>query len=149
MTLKWDDVPVELSHLNYIFFRESDDFDTSLTKLLTAINTDYGWVQTHRRLQVKALEWERGNKDNGFLLRGKDLEAAEQQISINANKDPHPTDIQREYVLLSRQAATKQRRITTGVLTFIILMLAGIIIIFGCRRVYKRRLPGKMLAERW
>ena len=125
--IQWDEVPAELSHLNYIFFRESDDFDVALTKLLTAIDTDYAWVQAHRRLQVKALEWERGNKDNGFLLRGRDLEQAEQQISINANKDPHPTDIQREYVLKSRQATDRQQRITTGVLTALIAVMLGII----------------------
>src|SRR5687767_12656444 len=125
--IKWDEVPPELSHLNYIFFRESDDFDGSLTKLLTAIDTDYAWVQAHRRLQVKALEWERGNKDHGFLLRGRDLEQAEQQISVNATKDPHPTEIQREYVLKSRQATDRQQRITTGVLTALIAVMLGII----------------------
>jgi formylglycine-generating enzyme required for sulfatase activity len=144
-----DERPPELSHLNYIFFRESDDFDTGLSKLLTAIDTDYGWVQTHRRLQVKALEWERSNKDNGFLLRGKDLEDAEQQISTNATKNPFPTDIQREYVLRSRQAATRQRRITTGVLTFIIVMLAGISAYLGVPRIQeaiaKEKARGEMV----
>ena len=133
--IKWNDAPPELSYINYIFFRETDDFNVALDKLFTALDTDYDWLKTHRRLQVKALEWERGNKDSGFLLRGRDLEEAEQQISINATKDPHPTDIQREYVLLSRQAATKQRRITTGVLTFIIVMLAGISAYLGVPRI--------------
>jgi len=123
---KWNDAPSDLSHINYIFFRETDDFNVALDKLFTALDTDYDWLKTHRRLQVKALDWERGNKDHGFLLRGRDLEEAEKQISVNANKDPHPTDLQREYVLLSRQGATRQRRITTGVLVFIILMLIGI-----------------------
>lgn len=109
----WKDVPPALAHLNFIFFRESAEFDQQLQKLLTALETDYDWLQVHRRLQVKSLEWERGNKDNGFLLRGRDLEAAEQQISINATKNPNPTDLQREYVLKSRQATDRQRRITT------------------------------------
>lgn len=133
--IEWDDAPPELSHLNYIFFRESDDFDAALDALLTAVDTDYEWVQTHRRLQVKALEWERGDKDSGFLLRGMDLEEAEQQISVNANKDPRPTDIQREYVLLSRQAATRQRRRNTGVLVFIILLLFGISAYFAIPQI--------------
>lgn len=76
----WDEAPSEISRLNYIFFRENDDFDAAFTKLLTAIDTDYDWVQAHRRLQVKALEWDRSSRDGGFLLRGKDLEDAEQQI---------------------------------------------------------------------
>ena len=121
----WDDVPPSLAQYNFIFFTKKFDFNTQLELLFTALNTDYDWLKTHRRLQVKALDWERSNKENGYLLRGKDLEEAEREISVNANKDPHPTDLQREYILKSRQAADKQRRITIGVLAFIILMLVG------------------------
>lgn len=124
--IKWDDVPSELSRLNYIFFRESDDYDSALEKLFTALDTDYDWVKAHRRLQVKALEWERSDRDAGFLLRGRDLEDAERQLSVNAAKDPAPTELQREYVLKSRQATDRQRRITMGVLAFIALVMTGI-----------------------
>jgi formylglycine-generating enzyme required for sulfatase activity len=96
-------------------------------KLFTALDTDYDWLKTHRRLQVKALEWERGHKDNGFLLRGRDLEQAEQQISVNATKDPLPTDLQREYVLKSRQATTRQSRITIGSLGAAVIVMLGVI----------------------
>jgi formylglycine-generating enzyme required for sulfatase activity len=127
--LDWDSVPSDLSHLNYIFFTENFDFSQQLEKLLTALNTDYDWLKTHRRLQVKALEWDRSNKDNGFLLRGRDLDEAEQQISVNANTNPTPTDLQREYVLTSRQASTKQRRIITGILIGLIAGMLGIIVL--------------------
>lgn len=123
----WNDVPSALAHLNFIFFTEAFDFNEQLDKLLTALDTDYDWLKTHRRLQVKALEWERANKENGFLLRGRDLEDAEQQISINATKDPRPTDIQREYVLGSRQGSTRQRRLTTGILFGLIAGMLGVI----------------------
>src|SRR6185436_15711534 len=102
-----------LGHLNYIFFSRDDDFDTAVKKLMNAIHTDYEWAANHRRLQVKALEWERKNKENSFLLRGKDLQDAEFQLATNTSKDPHPTDLQREYVLVSRKATDRQTRITT------------------------------------
>jgi len=124
----WDAVPSDLAQLNFIFFTERFDFNTQLEKLFTALDTDYDWLKTHRRLQVKALEWERGNKENGYLLRGKDLEEAERQISINANKDPHPTDLQREYVLKSRQATDRQRRIATISLYAAVVVMLGIIV---------------------
>lgn len=133
--IHWNDVPLELARLNYVFMRESDDFDAALVKLLTAIETDYDWAKAHRRLQVKALEWERSNKDASFLLRGRDLEDAEQQLSVNAAKNPYPTEIQREYVLKSRRATDRQRRITTGVLAFITLVLAGITAVLVTPRV--------------
>ena len=123
----WDTVPPALAQFNFIFFTEKFDFKAQLDKLFTALDTDYDWLKTHRRLQVKALEWERGNKENGYLLRGKDLEEAEQEISIHATTDPNPTDIQREYILLSRQGATRQRRITTGILTALVAVMLGII----------------------
>src|SRR5258706_4498908 len=131
----WDDVPSDLAHLNFIFFTEKFDFNAQLDKLFTALDTDYDWLKTHSRLQVKALEWERSNKENGYLLRGKDLEEAEQQISVNATKEPHPTDIQREYGLLSRQGANRQRRLTTALLIFIIMMLVGISAYFATPRI--------------
>jgi hypothetical protein len=124
----WNDVPPALAQLNF-FFTENFEFEQQLNKLFTALNTDYDWLKTHRRLQVKALEWERGDKDNDFLLRGRDLDEAEQQISINATKDPHPTDLQREYVLKSRQASTRQRRITTGILIGLIAGMLGVIVL--------------------
>ena len=113
--IKAEDAPLELSHLNWIFFQKSSDFNVSLQKLTTAIETDYEWVQIHRRLQVRALEWERGSNDNSFLLRGKDLQDAEAQLVANSSKNPNPTNLQTDYVLKSRQASNRQRRITTGI----------------------------------
>ncbi len=98
---QWGEAHLTLGHLNYIFFREQDDFQAALQNLLTAIHTDYDWVQVHRRLQVKALEWERNNRENSFLLRGKDLRDAEAQLNVNSEKEPHPTGLQLEYVAQS------------------------------------------------
>ena len=113
--IEWEDTPPQLGHLNYIFFSREDDFETAIKKLLTAIHTDYEWAATHRRLQVKALEWERNNNEKSFLLRGKDLQDAELDLATNTSKDPHPTDLQREYVFASRKLTDRQRRITTGI----------------------------------
>ncbi|HLO28590.1 MAG TPA: TIR domain-containing protein, partial [Anaerolineales bacterium] len=107
------EVPYELSSLNWIFLREADDFNPAFGKLITAIKTDYAWAQAHRQLQVKALEWDRSNHENSFLLRGKELQSAELQLATNSSKEPHPTDLQRAYVLRSRQTADRQRRIIT------------------------------------
>ena len=125
-----DEAPPHLNHLNWIFFRSTDDFDAALEKLLTGIHTDYEWAAAHRRLQVKALEWKRNNKEKSFLLRGKDLQDAELDLATNSSKDPHPTDLQREYIFTSRKAADRQRRITTGISSAGIIALA-ILAAFG------------------
>jgi formylglycine-generating enzyme required for sulfatase activity len=124
----WDNVPPALAQFNFIFFTEKFDFNTQIQLLFTALDTDYDWQKTHRRLQVKALEWERSNKENGYLLRGRDLEEAEKEISIHATTNPNPTDIQREYVLMSRQATDRQRRITTISLYAAVVVMLGIIV---------------------
>ena len=112
--VKGDAIPRQLSHLNWIFFRKSDDFNAAIQKLLNAIHTDYDWVKIHSRLQMKALEWERNDRESSFLLRGKDLQDAEFQLATNTSKEPHPTDLQREYVFKSDRAADRQRKIVLG-----------------------------------
>jgi hypothetical protein len=103
-----DENPPQLSHLNWIFFQTADNFDASLDALKTAIHTDYEWVQTHRRLQVRALEWDRNHHEDSFLLRGKDLQEAEAQLTVNNEKSPRPTDLQREYIARSSQIYTEE-----------------------------------------
>jgi hypothetical protein len=110
---KGSNAPQQLSHLNWIFFREQDDFNAAIQKLQIAIHTDYEWVQTHRRLQVKALEWERNHKEKSFLLRGKELHDAEFQLMTNAAKGPAATELQHSYIHASRKLSDQQRRLGT------------------------------------
>ena len=124
--VKAEESPAELRHLNWIFSRESDDFNTAFTKLITAIQTDYVWVQAHRQLLVKALEWERSDYKNAFLLRGEELQDAESQLASNASKQPHATDLQREYVLKSRQESERQRQVTRRIAVGVIVALAAL-----------------------
>lgn len=128
--IKADEAPPQLSHLNWIFFRENDDFDAALQKLLTGIHTDYEWVQQHRWLQVRALDWQRDNKESGSLLRARDLHDAEFQLATNSSKEPRPTDLQREYVFESRKATDRQRRLVTGISIAGVIALAALAV-FG------------------
>ncbi|MBC7878147.1 MAG: TIR domain-containing protein [Anaerolineales bacterium] len=130
--VKPEEVFQELSHLNWTFFRKKDNFEESFQKLLLGINTDFEWVEVHSRLLVRALEWNEAGKDPSFLLRGKDLSVAETQLAINTSKNPHPTDLHREYILESRQAADRQRRwFTVSVVVAAIVMFA--LAVYGFR----------------
>jgi hypothetical protein len=51
-------VPQALAALNWVFFRESDDFDRAFQSLIEAIDTDLDWVRAHTRLLVRAIEWD-------------------------------------------------------------------------------------------
>jgi hypothetical protein len=97
--------PPTITHLNWIFFsRPQDEFERSFGHVWTAIHTDYDWVQVHRRLQVKALEWDRNQHEESFFLRGKDLQDAEAQLTVNGMKDPRPTELQNTFILKSRES---------------------------------------------
>src|SRR5688572_30263852 len=128
--IKVAEAPAELSPLNWIFLREVDDFESAFGKLMSAIKTDYDWVQKHRQLQVKALEWERSKRENSFLLHGKELQDGESQLVANASKEPYPTELHREYVLKSRQATDRQRRRTTSIAITGAIVLA-VLAVFG------------------
>ena len=128
--IKADESPTELRPLNWIFIRDNDNFDSGFGKLITAIKTDYEWVQAHSQIQIKALEWKRNNHENGFLLHGKELQDAENQLVANSSKQPYATDLQREYVLKSRQATDRQRRTTTSV-AIVGLIIVAALAVFG------------------
>lgn len=121
----------EISRRNWIFCRDqTDNFDNAIRDTIETIHTDFDWVKYHTKLQVRALEWERGNYERSLLYRGKELETAEFQFATNSSKDPIPTDLQHNFVLKSRQATDRQRRSVTSIAIVGIITLAGLAI-FG------------------
>lgn len=94
----------ELNRHNWLFFRDTDDFDKALQSLLKAIDTDLNHVRLHTRLLVKALEWDRRGRDDSFLLRKSDLAEAEQWCAKRELKEPAPTPLQQEYIAASSKA---------------------------------------------
>ena len=100
-----------LAKLNWIFFREFDDFDSAFKRLIEAIKTDLSHVRRHTRLLVRSREWENTGHDRSFLLRGRDLEQAEQWLAQSGSKDPQPTELHRNYINASRQAETERQEV--------------------------------------
>ncbi len=108
------DVPPSIAALNWIFFRETDDYEASVSLLLEAIQTDQAWVKSHTRYQMRALEWERSHRSNAYLLQGVELEEAEAWLLTQGHKDITPTGLQTEYILASRRAITRRQRLLFG-----------------------------------
>ncbi len=107
-------VPEALAKLNWIFFREQDDFNPSFQTLLKALDTNLDWVHGHTRLLVRAGEWDREKRDSSYTLRGQDLKEAEEWLSVSPDKEPTPTGLQTKYILASRKAATNRQRMVFG-----------------------------------
>ncbi len=96
------DAPENIRKLNWTYIRKNDNFEEGLAKIKTAIELDLDWLEEHRRLQVRALEWHR-RKDASLLLRGRDLRNAGDMVRTSTSKDPIPTELQLKYIEHSRQ----------------------------------------------
>jgi tetratricopeptide (TPR) repeat protein len=129
-----------LRRLNWIFFRESEDFDSAFQALLEILDTDLEWVKAHTRLLVRATEWDSEERDNSFLLRGKDLKDAEQWLSqAGLEKEPRSTSLQTQYVIASRQNASgRQRRIFGAVTIGLFVAIALALFAFNQSRIAGR-----------
>ena len=108
------ELPEPIRVRNWIPFETADGFDAGLDRLVRALDTDLEWTEQHTRWLLKSREWEREGRDSSLLLRGAELGAAEGWLADAAGKDPEPTPLQREYVLVSRAAATRRMRLLVG-----------------------------------
>jgi WD40 repeat protein len=104
------EIPEEVRVRNWISAQDDGGFETTVDRLVKALETDLDWERQHSRLAVKALEWEQANRDRSFLLRGSDLNAAELWLTAGAGKDPGPTALESEYLAAARTAAARRQR---------------------------------------
>jgi hypothetical protein len=81
-----DTVPEALRKLNWIFYRDSDDFEKATDELISALDTDLKWVHSHTRLLTRAIEWDANGRNNSF-------KAVQQGLTILADlekREPLP-----------------------------------------------------------
>jgi tetratricopeptide (TPR) repeat protein len=103
-----------LAKRQWAFFRDSDDPETSLGQLLSAVRADWVRLRQQARLLVRARDWDLKSRDDSFLLRGRDLREAEQWLEKSRGPDDGATDLHREYVYESRRATKRRRLRLTG-----------------------------------
>jgi len=91
-----------IGKINWVYFREGiDDFDKSLTGLLELLHRHAEYVEKHTQFLAKALEWERQQKQNRWLLVGDEKKQAEAWLKIHFNSEQPPclpTDLHCEYI---------------------------------------------------
>ncbi|HLV36444.1 MAG TPA: TIR domain-containing protein, partial [Spirillospora sp.] len=116
--------PIISSH-NWVFFRETEDFDRSFENLLNALDTDLEHVREHTRLLVRAKEWDASNRDPSLLLNGIEITKAEAWLTSGMDLQPEPTDLHTQYIIASRRAETlRQRRLLAGVSVALVVAVA-------------------------
>ena len=112
-----DAQPEAVAELSWIMMRPSDNFDQAIDRVLRALDVDLDVAREHTRILVRARAWELAERRASPLLRGEELRAAEDWLSRAAAAGSPPTELQREFIRASRDAATRRQRIVAGVST--------------------------------
>lgn len=128
------EVPKSLSDLNWIFARNTDDFDVAIRTLIDTIDTDLDWVRAHTRLLTRAIEWDTNRRDYSFALRGSDLQRAEHYLTRHERKEPALLPLQVEYILASRRDANKRRTRVLGFGALALVAIAVFALLFWQKR---------------
>jgi len=91
-----------IGKINWVYFREGiDDFEKSFTGLLELLKRHADYVEKHTHFLAKALEWERQQKQNRWLLVGDEKKQAEAWLKIHFNEEQPPclpADLHCEYI---------------------------------------------------
>jgi hypothetical protein len=114
------DIPLGIGHINWIYFTphagQENTYEESLPKVLHALEADFEHMRAHKRFLLRAIEWDKNERRNSFLLTGDEINEAEEWLSDASGKDPVPNELHGDYIIASRQLATKrQRQLLTGV----------------------------------
>ena len=145
-------LPPALARLNWISFTEGADRDAAFGQLLEAIDTDLDWRDEHTRLTVRVNEWVESGRDGSFLLRGRDLRAAEAWYAAREGHRETPTAGQVDYIIASRNAVSRRQRLTLAAVS-VALAVAVVLAIFAlvqrsdARQQASVALSGELAAE--
>jgi WD40 repeat protein len=103
----------ELAKVQWLDFSHPDrDDSANFQALLRVLETDAEHLQVHTRLLVRAIEWDDNNRKESLLLRGDELDTAEDWLSQSARKSPQPTELQQRYVTNSRSVEDANHQAT-------------------------------------
>ncbi len=105
----WDKIHPTIGKINWFYFRENqDNFETYFAGLVSIIRKHADYVEQHTQFLLKALEWERNQKQTNYLLIGEERVQAESWLKIRF-KDEHPpcipTDLHAQFICESTKNA--------------------------------------------
>jgi Tol biopolymer transport system component len=97
-----------LNEIQYINYPDLG-FDETFQRLIDALDTDREWVRQYTRLEARAKEWESGQRNESFLLRGMDLQNAITWLAQGSVvKHAKPLPLHEEYIRASQEHEAKE-----------------------------------------
>ena len=109
-----EDLPESLGRVHLLPVDGVYDPASHFSSLVTALNTDRGWMKEANRLADRAREWSARGRSSGLLLRGAGLKNAETWSTVHPKAAPPPASEVLELILASRRAAARRLRWAIG-----------------------------------
>src|SRR5262245_40855095 len=126
--------PDGIGHINWVYFTphagQENTFEQSMPKVIEALEADYAYVREHTRWLLRAIDWDKGERNKSYLLKDTEIEKAERWQVTAIAKRPSPTELQGEYILTSRAYQRQQQRRITAVIG-VLLAFAVVAAIFA------------------
>ncbi len=145
-----DAIEPGLASIPWIDFQQNrGDFFVNFAELIRTLDSDPDYISAHTRLLLKAREWDKEERDDSFLLRGKDLVASEQWLQESAEKQPQPNTLQLEYLTVSRELPYRQIKPRSVVLmSAIVTLLVVVARFFGLMEPAELRVYDQLMGLR-
>ena len=96
--------------------------------LLSAVDTDHDRAREHTEWLSRAVHWDGRGRDRSSLLRGRDLQSAEDWLA-RAGVDPSPAPMQVALITASRRAERRRLRTTIAISFFTILLTTALMVV--------------------
>ncbi len=117
IVLEYETLPEEeknkFDNANIVYFNpENTDFNISFSELTRYLDADREHVQAHNKWGKRAGEWIESKKADDLLLRGVELNAANDWLkdASEKNKNPRPTESHKEFLARSNKFKDKTSR---------------------------------------
>ncbi len=107
-------VPQKIRQLNWIFFNQSEQFETSYKQLRQTMDTDIESIRSHTRLLVRAREWQKAGAGSSYVSFGDELVEFQKMLTRN-----DLNEVQREFLHTSLSQEAFRNRITRLVWGFV------------------------------
>jgi tetratricopeptide (TPR) repeat protein len=103
-----DAVPDALRRLNFVVFKDGNDFDSTVDGLAKSLTDDIEWIREHTWLTEVAFRWDSSGRPNTMLLRSQELLTAERWLAARPSSGLDPNDLQLALISSSRNQSLQR-----------------------------------------
>ena len=108
-----DDIPKAIGDIHLLPVGRAYDPAQDLDALITALNTDRGWIRQHTRFTDRALEWIGKDRPADMLLRGSALNEAIAWRDSRPRSAPAPGKDVMDLILQSQRGSARRQKLMT------------------------------------